>query len=90
MPGGKSSYSKTISIQFTKNGNIKIQPNPVKDKLTVSGVAEGGNNTLLITDMVGHVLRIINTATVQQVINISQLVPGNYILSVKNSRGVSY
>lgn len=83
---GKITYSNVVTLKNDQHlVSINVYPNPVKDILDIR-LTGGGNNeiTFLITDVSG---KTVNTKTIKEVkrggllqLDISQIVPGAYIL----------
>lgn len=78
---GRTSYSKTVLIDFSKGIIIKLYPNPVKDKLTVEGLL--GTTKLSIINLSGLSLATATTGNGSYTWNIKQLPAGTYYLRVE-------
>ncbi|MEI7723853.1 MAG: T9SS type A sorting domain-containing protein [Bacteroidota bacterium] len=75
------------------NGNLSLNPNPVKDNLRISYTNETtGNLSLLVYDLTGHVV-LSSTfgnqpkGTFTTTINVSGLANGSYIVKIGNGYG---
>lgn len=60
---------------------LKVYPNPAKDKLIVT-ISKNGNSTIVITDVLGKMVRMIKTAELQTQINVSDLQGGIYFIKL--------
>ena len=85
---GKSSYSKTISIQLTgNNSEVLVYPNPSSQKLTIRlQNALSAEDGLMVTDVTGRtVLRQLLTRGQKTIdLNITGLAPGRYFIRIAN------
>lgn len=77
----------TIGVEENQLEAIAIYPNPMRD-FTIVNVGEG-NNTILIMDLTGKVVRQIGNANGQVAIERNTLTSGMYIMHVVNSKGES-
>ncbi|PSK93540.1 putative secreted protein (Por secretion system target) [Taibaiella chishuiensis] len=80
-------YSKIVSLTGSKPGDgIILSPNPVTDILVVGGAAE--NDKLLVRDICGHVVMsgVLHKPAGNR-LDVRQLLPGIYILSVVRADG---
>lgn len=70
--------------------NVKIYPNPVVDKTTISGLK--GNNTIQVYNMIGQLILTQRTQLEEVQIDLSKEATGNYMIRISdaenNSRGV--
>lgn len=83
---GRFDYSHITHIDVKKNGDVQIYPNPVADKLYISGTDK--DSTYSITDING---RIISQGTItDEYIDVYGLKAGSYVLSVDNGDIVSH
>ena len=85
---GKSSYSKTISIQLTgNNSDVLVYPNPSSQKLTIrlQNALTAGDG-LMVTDVAGRAVLRQKLARGQKTIdlNITGLAPGRYFIRIAN------
>ena len=77
-----------ISESFLNNdSNISFYPNPAKDKISIKNLDEIKTNTIEIFDISGQVV-LIQTIQKDNSVDVSNLVPGVYILKVSNASGV--
>jgi hypothetical protein len=76
---GKSSYSKTIKVEFTKQLTITLSPVPVIDRLRISGLT--GGSQIMIFQSSGKVVlnKIISD---EQEIDLSSVSTGVYFVKV--------
>lgn len=70
------------------NNNIQVYPNPASGSIRINGLTNGQGNTYRITDMMGKT--ILNGILNNNIIDISMLTKGTYILSISNTKGESY
>lgn len=81
---GKTTLSNTIDLNGNGSSNISLlmQPNPVKDALTLklSGTA-GGNAKVIIRNVNGQVLRSLVITDAEVVVPVSDLAAGIYFLN---------
>ncbi len=68
-----------------ENEELVCYPNPVQNKLNVSGI-EGIRNAV-ITDLTGKVLMVIDAAEVADGIDVAGLASGMYIISIETANG---
>jgi hypothetical protein len=66
-------------------GNIKIYPNPVNEMLYVDGLET--ESTIELFDIVGRKVKAMRTVKNREIINMSMLQPGNYIIHIINKEG---
>lgn len=85
LKDGSVYHSSVIKLSPTNNQFITVFPNPVKDKLSISGATIGCK--AIITDLTGKQLQIININQLSFTIDISKYTSGVYILKIDN--GVS-
>ena len=71
-----------------QNSTFQIYPNPAKDLLTIEGLSVNENSTLLITDMLGNMVKQMPFNTQHLTLNISELSVGVYNISLTNIAGV--
>ncbi len=89
---GQTNYSPVVKVSNGKEQlNASIYPNPVKDKLNMVLQNAGGTYKLRIATVDGKTLQtqIGNTAVTGNIIsiNISNLIPGVYMVEVTDSKG---
>lgn len=63
-----------------QNANLRVFPNPANDVLNLSFESNGKPSTVIISDILGHV--VISEPSSSRQINTSTLAPGMYVLSV--------
>lgn len=86
---GRYVFSPVRSVVFEKANVINVYPNPVKNKVVISGLQ--GVNAVTISNALGQVVLkqsgiTAHTAT----LSTDQLVPGTYILTVLDEKGNSH
>lgn len=86
---GRSSYSKTIFIAFTKNATVKIYPNPVKDMLQIDGLDASVKTNISICDLSGRVLANTSINGSSYSWNIKQLPSGSYYLIIDVAKKIT-
>ncbi|NNV57245.1 T9SS type A sorting domain-containing protein [Limnovirga soli] len=84
---GSISQSNIISILNNENA-IKIYPNPVKNTLQIGGLSNTQPSKLLITNYNGIKFNSVVTNSNTYTWNVSQLKPGNYILSISTGNNL--
>ena len=67
--------------------NIKIYPNPVNDKISIDGYSYNQNDSLKIINMQGVQVMQISMKNIKK-IDISELLPGSYIVIIKSSEKI--
>ncbi len=79
---GKSAYSSVRSAKFTKGQVVAVTatPNPVRDRLQLQ--VQAANIRVVLTDIAGRTIQSLQTQPGYHEINMSQLAPGLYNLSV--------
>jgi Secretion system C-terminal sorting domain len=92
---GRGSYSKTVSIFFGEENNIRIYPNPVQEFLTVGvSVTKPTTAKVQIVDAISRVLIQLNSSLAVGENEISiptqQLATGTYFLKMNYGNGSSY
>lgn len=83
---GRFEYSHISHVDTKGNGDVQIYPNPVSDKLYISGIDE--DSTFSITDINSRI-RAKGTITDEH-IDVSGLLAGSYVLRVDNGGMVSH
>lgn len=82
---GKFTLSKQALINMDAATAVKIYPNPVLSKLTITGLNAGGNTTLQVFDMQGKmILQKQISSTDTYTLETSSLKSGNYLLKISN------
>lgn len=80
---GKASYSKIVNVYNSQKSEIKLFPNPVKDKFTISNILNG--SAIKIYNLSGILLKtLINSGSTIE-INVSDLPSGMYIVKIINT-----
>lgn len=82
---GKYEYSVVRQVSFTANSNIAIHPNPATEYVIVSGLT--GNETIMVYDAVGKVVRTVNTTSSSEKISLDGLPGGAYHISIISETG---
>lgn len=79
---GKSAYSEIRSAKFNNGQVVAVTatPNPVRDRLQLQVQAE--NIRVVLTDLAGRTIQSLQTQPGYHELNMSQLAPGLYNLSV--------
>ncbi len=85
-PVATNTVLNTIAISSGINeiksfGVLKVAPNPAKDKLVVS-ISSNGSSSIIITDVLGKIVWLINTTDLQTQINVSDLQDGIYFIKL--------
>lgn len=78
-----------INQNVALRGNIKIYPNPVSDKLNIVLPRESNNCRIVITNVLGDVVKIMSLTAKETVLSTDNLNNGIYMLKV-SSEGASY
>ncbi|MBL7816209.1 MAG: T9SS type A sorting domain-containing protein [Saprospiraceae bacterium] len=86
---GTATLSKTVSVDFSKNLDVKVYPNIVKEQLTFEINGDGSAADLSIVNMLGQVVKQQNLKSTEGVIslNVNNLANGQYILKVTTKSG---
>lgn len=90
---GKSSYSNTLVVNFSKldNGKFEVYPNPAKDRASIVSIDEAKNLNIQIVDLMGKVVytqqRTKVEAGEQISLNISNLPNGIYTIKLIGEGG---
>ncbi len=95
-PGGPPQYvcyvydnHHSLGIQLLAvNSQISVYPNPATTSLQVSFSGTNTNTTLVLTDMLGNVVKQVPLNTQYLTFNIAELSEGIYNLSLQNSEGM--
>ncbi len=83
---GSIDYSAIVKLNPTDENKISLYPNPVQDKLMISGVTPG--SILLLTDATGKLLQKLQVIQTIFNIDMSRYSAGMYLL--KNAEGKTY
>ena len=83
---GTSSYSKIISVQLPiDNYQLKVYPNPAKDKVTITGTHI---SSVKVMDNLGRVVKVVSLKdATNPTFSLSSLPAGNYHFSVQTTDG---
>ena len=84
---GKTTYSKVVFIDFSKPVSIKLYPNPVRDVLTIEGLQN--TNNISIISLQGSVLAKATASGSTYAWNIKQLPAGTYYLRIEAGKNVT-
>ncbi len=84
---GKNNYSQVSMLVFEGAKCIRVYPNPVSSQITVDGLWTACS--IRIVNSTGQVLRTIQVPAgmPKQVINMSGLAPGLYLIHIANGQG---
>lgn len=80
---GRYTYSNIIKIQTGSLSSWLISPNPVRDFLTINGLA--GSGEIRILDLTGKVLHKMNITSQSASMNVSFLTKGIYVIQYYDS-----
>ncbi len=83
---GTSSYSKIISVQLSiDNYQLKVYPNPAKDKVTISGTHI---SSVKVIDHLGRVVKVVSLKdATNPTLSINTLQAGVYHLLIQTTQG---
>lgn len=83
---GSIEYSKVLSVNSDKNPTpFTVFPNPTKNQVTIlTGNAQG---TLLLSDLTGKVIRLIQVDEERLSLDLTDIPEGIYFLSLRNQYG---
>ncbi len=81
---GKFTYSKTVVLAPSAKAALALYPNPVKDKLYVTGLT--GYNSMQVSDANGQLLQQVMVTGSNSFIDISRLRAGVYLLTIKGDK----
>lgn len=73
-----------------KNNNLKVYPNPTAQFLYIGKESDKNYKEITIIDMSGKLIMKKNDHKYKQAIDVSHLVPGNYIIVSKSDDGTEY
>lgn len=79
------SYYTDVSIPYAELADIKVYPNPAKEKLMVTGSFENAHLRLLTAD--GQLVFQLANQTQQAKMDLSHLNPGLYLLEIRSQKG---
>lgn len=80
---GKFSFSKILSVNFDSKSTITFFPNPVKDRLYISGMPNG-NNTIELFSINGVRVKSISVNNTNHVMQLSEIPAGKYVIKINN------
>jgi len=84
---GKSTYSKVVFVDFSKTVTIKLYPNPAKDIITLQGLQNASNISIISAE--GSVFaKTIASGSIYSW-NIKQLPAGTYYVRIEVGKNVS-
>lgn len=92
-PSPKTAKSNCIKVSIESTGIVgvwsgkapSIYPNPTKDILMIDGVEKG--TKIQLTDVLGRVIIKATSISETTALNMSHLVPGNYMLTLSKANG---
>lgn len=81
---GRFSYSAIVQLQASAtSGKLTVYPNPARDQVYVKGLPVSEVSTVTVLDLAGKsVLK--TTMKAGESINISKLIPGQYLIRIQN------
>ena len=74
-------------IQYNPNMNISLYPNPANEYITLGINSIKGNNTIIISDIYGRIIRqesFCADGIIQRNITVSDLTQGTYLITLQN------
>lgn len=77
---GNYSHSAVRMVKFAVGDFISVYPNPARHSVTISGLC--GNESILLTDVAGRVVKRVQYMGAETVIDISSLSEGMYQLKI--------
>jgi len=83
---GTYEYSDIVQVNY-KKGNISIYPNPVKNTLHISNITDEDIQDISIYSQTGREIRLQHTS---DIIDVSTLSPGMYIVKIGVKEGLFY
>jgi hypothetical protein len=86
--GSAVNYSKTVSVNMSTKGAVKITPSLASDRITVDLPENLGEMMLNVLDISGRVISSTISSALQENIDVSNLAQGMYILRVESGRDV--
>lgn len=88
---GQSEYSPIRALYFSaRQSGVQVYPNPASDLLyVVLDDASEATATAAITHLSGRLLRTVALVPGQNTLSISDLPPGDYLISVTSDTGVT-
>lgn len=87
---GKFNYSKTVVINNKVKSTISIYPNPAKGSININYTKANENAIVTVSTLDGKqvISQKLNNSSTQQVLNISTLTSGTYLLTIINGKEV--
>lgn len=80
------SYCGIDDVGIAENSilkNVRMFPNPSSDRsVTITGLV--GNNEVVVTNIMGQVVRNIKSSDESMTLNLSDLAPGSYVVKITN------
>ena len=92
--GGSAFYdnitinNETLAASDFQKGKLNIYPNPVKNNLNFSLPNAEKIAKIFITNIAGQT--ILNKEISQNTMNLENLKPGAYLVTITNTKGISY
>ena len=84
---GKISYSDVIMVKMKTNTVVAVSPNPAGNMITVSGIAQPGELSIISSNGSTVLKRNVNTATAN--FDVSHLPAGLYVVRFINNNSSS-
>jgi Secretion system C-terminal sorting domain len=81
---GKAAFSKVVLLQYNSKPSVVVYPNPVKDKLYITGLTDNGS--IKITTINGSIVLQQNIVRGLKYIDISRFTTGIYVLTVTSDK----
>ncbi len=81
---GKATFSKIVLLQALTSPELRVYPNPAKDKLYIDGLA-AGTYSIEISDASGKLIKKQNVLPTQKFIVVSMLPAAVYMLTIKSN-----
>jgi hypothetical protein len=80
--GGYIKYSNVVAVKQNSKADISVYPNPVTDVIILSGLK--GNSQIKISNTVGQLVMVKNTAATAYTIDAADIKPGIYVIEIFN------
>lgn len=81
---GQYEYFNTVSVTFYNEAELQIYPNPATTELTIDFGGLTAESSIQILNIYGQVVKSLSVWQAVQTIDVSDLVPGNYLLTIIN------
>ena len=81
--------STTLSVPNTQSGSFDIYPNPASDILNVISPENNFNTDIAVYNMLGEKMILLNTCGQNSQVDISHLLPGNYIIEAISNNHIN-